>query len=295
MNKPATKKLLVVEDDAGMRELLADVLNRAGFQMAFAETGEAALEAARRDTFDLVLLDVWLPGMNGIDVLAELRRMGVTARVIVMTGDNTPETLMRAVEQQAYRCLAKPFTPTALLEMIQHAFEAPAEEMPIEVVSARPDWVELLVPCQFEAAERIVNFLTQLRANLPEEARRTLGQAFREMLLNAVEWGGKLDPQRKVRVACLRLKRMILYRIADPGPGFRVAELHHSALQNPPDKPFEHMVEREKRGLRPGGFGILVAQAMVDELLYNEAQNEVVLIKYLNDDAPAEEPAAPPA
>jgi anti-sigma regulatory factor (Ser/Thr protein kinase) len=100
-------------------------------------------------------------------------------------------------------------------------------------------------------------------------------------LLNAIEWGGKLDPTRRVRIAYLRAKRMLLYRIADPGSGFRLDELPHAAITYP-DDPIEHMRVRDEKGLRPGGFGLLLVQAKVDELIYNEARNEVVFVKYLD-------------
>ena len=113
------------------------------------------------------------------------------------------------------------------------------------------------------------------------EVRESVGFAFRELLLNAVEWGGKLDPNRKVRIAYLRAKRMLLYRIADPGPGFRLEDLDHAAISHE-GNPIEHMKYREEKGLRPGGFGLLLVTAKVDELLYNEARNEVVFVKYLD-------------
>ncbi|HJY87734.1 MAG TPA: ATP-binding protein, partial [Candidatus Acidoferrales bacterium] len=80
----------------------------------------------------------------------------------------------------------------------------------------------------------------------------------------------------------LRARRMLLYRIADPGTGFHFEGLKHAALENPPDAPWLHIEERQRKGLRPGGFGLLMVRAIADELLYNEAQNEVVLIKYLD-------------
>lgn len=101
------------------------------------------------------------------------------------------------------------------------------------------------------------------------------------MLLNAIEWGGRLDPKRKVRISYLRAKKMLLYRIADPGPGFKLAELDHAAITHLPDEPTAHDDIRREKGLRPGGFGLVLAQANVDELLYNEARNEVVFVKYL--------------
>jgi len=72
-----------------------------------------------------------------------------------------------------------------------------------------------------------------------------------------------------------------MYRFDDPGPGFRIEELTHAAINNPEDDPLAHTAVREEKGLRPGGLGIMLTQQMIDELVYNEARNEVVLIKYL--------------
>ena len=71
-------------------------------------------------------------------------------------------------------------------------------------------------------ADRIQQFVMQLDTDLPEPVRESVAQAFRELMTNAIEWGGKLDPQRKVRISCVRAKRMLLYRIADPGEGFDI-------------------------------------------------------------------------
>jgi anti-sigma regulatory factor (Ser/Thr protein kinase) len=75
---------------------------------------------------------------------------------------------------------------------------------------------------------------------------------------------------------------MLLYRIADPGKGFTFEGLNHSAVSNPAEDPMQHVLTREDKGLRPGGFGLLMTRQMVDELLYNEAHNEVVFVKYLD-------------
>jgi anti-sigma regulatory factor (Ser/Thr protein kinase) len=72
-----------------------------------------------------------------------------------------------------------------------------------------------------------------------------------------------------------------MYRIADPGPGFRIEDLSHAAILHPHD-PIAHMQVREEKGIRPGGFGLLMVRASVDELLYNEKHNEVVFVKYLD-------------
>ena len=276
------KKILVVDDDRTTRRLVALQLRRAGYEVAEAGDGKKALERVGREAFDLVLLDVWMPGMDGLEVLGRLRDAKERPRVVMMTADDASDTLLRAIREQAYRYLAKPIEPAQLLEVVRSTLESGPELRPIEVVSARPDWVELLVPCQRESAARIRDLLAHLDADLPEDVRNRVGQALGELLMNAIEWGGKLDPTKNVRISYLRARRMLLYRIADPGQGFSFEGLAHAALTNPADKPTEHMKVREGKGLRPGGFGLLMARQLVDELLYNEKQNEVVFVKYLD-------------
>ena len=137
---------------------------------------------------------------------------------------------------------------------------APAATLPIEVVSARPEWLELMAPCSLAVAERVQGFVMQLETGLDQDVRESVAAAFRELLFNAVEWGGKLDPTRKVRISCLRTKRMLLYRIADPGEGFNIEALCHAAVCNPEDDPLRHAIVREEQGLRPGGLGIAITR-----------------------------------
>jgi CheY-like chemotaxis protein/anti-sigma regulatory factor (Ser/Thr protein kinase) len=278
------KRILVVDDDEATRHLLKSVLAEAGYSAFVAPDGLAALGALRRRKIDLVLLDVWMPRMNGLELMERLRARGTRPRIVVMTSDDTPGTLLKVVREQAITCVHKPVAPPALLEIVREALEGP-EVPPIEVISARPDWVELLVPCTREAADRIQPVLARLDTDLAPEVRESIAYALRELVMNAVEWGGGLDPGRTVRIAYLRARRMLMYRIADPGPGFDIDNLPHSAIGQPPDDPIAHMRVREEKGIRPGGFGLLMVRSNVDELLYNEKRNEVVFVKYL-DEAP---------
>lgn len=283
------KKVLVADDDRTTRLLISQLLKDAGHKVTEAADGAAALKKLRAGQYDLLLLDIWMPRMNGLELLARLKEEPSRPPVIVMTSDDTPETLLQAVREQAYHYVSKPIEPKALAKLIHDALAERPASPPIEVISARPTWVELLVPCDIEVAERIQSFLGRLKADLSPEVRESVGAAFHELLLNAIEWGGKFDPNRKVRISYLRAQRMLMYRIADPGSGFRFEDLQHAALSNPKDAPYLHDEVREKKGMRPGGFGILLTKARVDELLYNEAQNEVVFVKYL-DQQPRETP-----
>jgi len=75
---------------------------------------------------------------------------------------------------------------------------------------------------------------------------------------------------------------MVMCRVKDPGKGFSLDQIRHSALANPPEDPIRHAAYREEHGMRPGGYGVLVARELVDELIYDEKGNDVLLIKYLD-------------
>jgi len=74
----------------------------------------------------------------------------------------------------------------------------------------------------------------------------------------------------------------VALRIKDPGEGFSLDEIPHAAIMNPADQPLRHLTYREAENLRPGGFGVLLVKNSIDELLYNEKGNEVVLVKYID-------------
>jgi CheY-like chemotaxis protein/anti-sigma regulatory factor (Ser/Thr protein kinase) len=279
---PVRRRVLVADDDSAIRHGISRLLENAGYEVSEAADGIAALNAIQEQQYDLVFLDIWMPHLSGLEVLARIRAGANRPKVIVTTSDGTSETLLRAVKEQAYDYLSKPFPPREAVEAAERALSA-NQNPAIEVLSARPHWVELLIPCTREAAERIHTFMMKLEADLPDSARDTIASCFRELLLNAVEWGGQLDPNRKVRIASVRSPRMLMYRIADPGPGFSFEGLTHAAVGQPEAEPTAHMSIRQERGIRPGGFGILMTRAGADELLYNEAQNEVMFVKYLDN------------
>ena len=272
-------RILVADDDNALRHAITKLLKNAGHDVVAFDNGADALDAIQHQAVDLAILDIWMPKMSGLEVLAQLPRAEKRPKVIIMTSDNTPETLLRAVREQAYDYMAKPFRPVEMLDCAQRALAQ--DDPPIEVICAQPHWVELLAPCTRTAADRIEGFILRLEAGLPEDMRVEIAQAFRELLMNAVEWGGQLDPNRKVRIAYVRTPRMLMYRIADPGRGFSFKNLEHAAVGQPPNQPLAHMEVRQNKGLRPGGFGILMTKAAADELIYNEAQNEVIFIRYL--------------
>jgi len=273
------KQVLLIDDDPAIHDLVSYAL-RDTAQVVACGTATEGLAALHATPFDLLLLDLGLPDLHGLDVLARLRQAGTETRIVIITADDTPESLLRAIRENTYEYLRKPFTMEQITQLAERALTA-ASEPEIKVLSAKREWLELSIPCTRDAAERIEHFVRQLGSDLSLDLMQPVALAFRELLMNAVEWGGGLDPQRSVRISCLRTPRMLFYRIADPGPGFKFEGLTHSAEFNP-DGVFGSSAVRQEKGLRPGGLGVMMVRTIADDLIYNEAQNEVVLVKYLS-------------
>ena len=274
-------KILVVDDDADLLELVQVALTRGGYETVAARDAFEGLDALASNAVDLALLDVMMPGMDGLEMLRRVREHDQDLRVIIMTAMSTPSTAVEAMREHACDFLSKPFDIEELMSAVRSAVALAPREIDIEVLSARPEWVELRVPCSLAALDPLARLMSNLKADLPDATRESVTYAFREMLRNAIEHGGKNDPAQSVEVGYLRSPRLILYRIKDPGEGFRLESLYHAAILNPDNDPIQHERIRQQMGMRPGGFGILIARNMVDEMIYNEKHNEVLLIKYL--------------
>lgn len=257
------------------------LLERAGFRVDTAPDGRGALQLVERQKFKLLLVDLGLPEMSGHELITRLPQPS-RPRVVVITGDDTAESLLRALREKACHYITKPFDPQTLLEVIHNVLELPECTEEIELLSADPHWVELRFPCDQRIASCVEGYLQKLEADLPQRVREPVEMAVHELVRNAIEWGGHLDPRAKVQITCLRTNHLLVYRIADSGAGFDPARLQHAAAGQSSDDLCAYVPVREQQGLRPGGLGIHMARSLVDELMYNEAHNEVMILKYLN-------------
>jgi len=285
-NPSPLKQALLVGADSELASFLASALDSAAWAILQVPNNAAALSAAEKEHFDLILTDEKTPGREDVELLRRIRRVRPHTRLIILTGESTPEDVIASMRARAFSYFSRPFRLSELAAMIQHAAEEPSWDDGIEVVSATPELIRTLVRCDLKTADRLLQFLDEI-AELPDQEKHDVARAFREMLINAIEHGGQLDPTKRVDIEYVRAHRMVSCRINDPGPGFRRDELAHAAIENPADDPLRHIEVREEQGLRPGGFGILLARHLVDQLIYSEEGNEVVLVKYLT--------AAPPA
>jgi two-component system response regulator PilR (NtrC family) len=126
-------RLLVVEDETGMREFLEIMLSKDGYQVDTANSGEEGLEVYRRQKPDLIITDVKMPGMSGLDLIREIRSIDPDAFIIALTAYASADDAARAVREGAYDYISKPFQIEDLRNVIRNALQA------IKLVKDRTD------------------------------------------------------------------------------------------------------------------------------------------------------------
>jgi CheY-like chemotaxis protein len=267
---------LVVEDEDDVGQLLAEHLRRWGFDPTVLPVGKPAVPWVREHRPDLVLLDLWLPDMDGFDICESLKLERETnlIPIIMVTARCQREDRFHGLQVGANRYLTKPFTPEELNRAIMDTFTW-REDL-------RRRGTEGEINFQIRSDSQYLDELNHLLASLylfsgmSETQIKQLTIAVRELGTNAIEWGHQRQLDRIVNVIYRIDPEKVTIIIRDSGPGFNPTNLPHAAT---PNDPISHLMVRDTLGLREGGFGILIARGLVDDLEYNDRGNEVRLVK----------------
>jgi DNA-binding response OmpR family regulator len=279
----ATKTALVVPSGGDVDELLTNVLAHEGWSIQRVIDNHQALARARAEPFELVITGRKTLGIEDIELLRKIRSARPHVRLIILTDEWTRGDVISAMREGAFSYFSAPFEASDLAEMVRAAMAEPCWDDGIEVLSATPEWVTLTARCDIATANRLVQFLHGVKdPSIPEAEREQVITAFREILINAMEHGAQFDSSQHVEISFILARRAIACRVKDPGKGFSLEELRDAAADRSPEDLFGRARVRDEQGLRPGGLGILVAKKFVDELIYSEKGNEVVLVKYLD-------------
>ncbi len=100
--------ILVVDDESGIRESLSGVLEDEGYKASTAQSGEECLDLLRKNHYDVVLLDIWMPGIDGLEVLEKIKETEDRPEVVMISGHGSIESAVRATKLGAYDFLEKP-------------------------------------------------------------------------------------------------------------------------------------------------------------------------------------------
>jgi anti-sigma regulatory factor (Ser/Thr protein kinase)/ActR/RegA family two-component response regulator len=273
-------KVLLIGKDTETARCIVRALSDRNCASECAHGGAGAIRRLRHQSFDVLISDPETSIEEDLALIEEVHEIRPGVKTIVLAPHATPEQVIAALRARVFVCMGAPFEAEEIANFAAQAVSDADWRTDIEVLSAQPHWVSLRANCRMLTAERLVSFLRELCSGLPEDARNDVMMAFREILLNAMEHGAAFNRHMVVEVSAVRTQRTIVFYVRDPGAGFRRDAIAHAAVANAPHDPTAHIEHRDELGMRPGGYGILLAQGVVDELMYSEVGNEVLLIKH---------------
>lgn len=120
------KKILVADDEAGIRALLFDVLSSEGFKVTLAKDGRESLHQMRKNRFDLLITDINMPGLDGIQLLKAMKREGRRERVIILTGNSAKEAALKEDIPPVFKFLHKPVPVHSIVAVVTSALKEPS-------------------------------------------------------------------------------------------------------------------------------------------------------------------------
>jgi anti-sigma regulatory factor (Ser/Thr protein kinase)/ActR/RegA family two-component response regulator len=272
-------RVLVIGDQHHVSRAIGDALSAADLPIEYSPGNADALQRLRARSFGVVITHPDSAVDEDLAFLEEMRDIRPGVKCIVLAHKSTPDEVIAALRARAFACLTPPFDVDEIAHLGKSAASESQWRDDIQVLSARPGWVSVRVNCRLITAERLLTFAKELSIRLPEETRQEMMYALREILMNAMEHGAAFNPEQVVEVTAVRTKRSMVFYVRDPGAGFKRDLVSHTATG---DDPTAHIEEREEKGIRAGGYGLLLAGGTVDELIYREIGNEVLLIKYVD-------------
>jgi len=274
-------RVLVIGSHTQLSREIADALSAAGLPTEQAFGHADALHRLRLRAFGVVITSPDSAVDEDLALLEEMRDIRPGVKCILLARESTPGEVIAALRAHVFACFTPPFDGSDIAELASQAATDNQWRDDIQVLSARPGWVSVRVNCRLITAERLLTFARELTSQLSEDAQQDMLDGLREILLNAMEHGAAFNAEQTIEVVGVQTARSLVFYVRDPGAGFRRESLSHAAVANPASDPVAHILKREEEGMRPGGYGLLLASGAVDELLYNEVGNQVLLIKYL--------------
>jgi anti-sigma regulatory factor (Ser/Thr protein kinase) len=275
-------RVLIIGSHSHISREIGGVISAAGLPLEYSAGNVDALQRLRMRSFGVVITSPDSAVDEDLALLEEMRVIRPGVKCIVLAHSSTPDAVIAAMRARVFACFTPPISCYDVANIASRAASDSQWRDDIQILSARPGWVSVRVHCRLITAERLMTFANELNAQLPEDTRQEIMQALREILLNAMEHGAAFNAEQVVEVTAVHTGRALVFYVRDPGAGFRRESLSHTAIANLAHDPAAHIAKREEEGMRPGGYGLLLAAGTVDELIYSEIGNEVLLIKYVD-------------
>jgi anti-sigma regulatory factor (Ser/Thr protein kinase)/ActR/RegA family two-component response regulator len=274
------KTALVVDSEPHVNRMLTHILSDEGWIVERVFDNNTVLARVADRPFPLIITGQKTSGKDDVDLFRKVKTVLPDVKMIILANENSPADVIAAMRAGVFTYFCGPYTRASLADIVRRAMEDVLWSDGIEILSATTSWVRLTARCDLTTASRLVEFL-RAGTNIPEQDRDDIVSAFHEILMNAMEHGGRFDPSQYVDVSFVRTRHAMVCRVKDPGPGFSLEEIRHAAFDTSPQELRRQTALREQMGLRPGGYGVLLATRFCDEIFFSERGNDVLLVKYV--------------
>lgn len=270
MGRP--RRALVADSDVSVGEALRSFMETMGFQVTTSHNGQNALDLFREGFFDLVLCDLSLPVMDGLQLLRAIKDINPRIPVILTSGQSSAETAVTALKAGAENFLSKPLRMEVLSKVVEQALSLsffPPKLFHYDATTRQFTYVE--TPSRSELIAEIVFMVAQSAVAVgytDYDLDNNVKLALVEAITNAMEHGNKWNDQLKIRLTADVSQEELRVTVEDEGQGFTVD------LLPDPTSPMHLLQER--------GRGVFLMRAIMDEVRFNKKGNKATLVKYKN-------------
>jgi CheY-like chemotaxis protein/anti-sigma regulatory factor (Ser/Thr protein kinase) len=263
-------KILVVDDERDVRETLSEMIQGLGYQTAVAEGGEEALKKIREDKIDLMLTDLAMPIMHGLELIAKSKKIDPNIPIAVISAygnvDNTTEALSRG----AYTFIAKPFKLPEIKELIRKGRQLRELSLGtyalMDMVQSHTEMVFPSLPNLFPSAILFALRECQWRGIEDDARLENVAVCLEELLNNAFIHGNRKDRDKRIRVKMTFDSEKFLLSVKDEGDGF-AGQTYLEEI-------------REEQDSIPEKRGLFIVDLLMDDLRFNKKGSEATAIIY---------------
>lgn len=266
-------RILVVDDEAGVRETLSEMIKSLGYQVMVAENGVGALDRIKTEKVDLIITDLSMPQMDGLELIVNSKRISPNIPIAVISAFGNVENTTYALTRGAFSFIAKPFKMSQIKELIRKGKQL--RELSLGTY-ALMEWVqsqtEMVFPSQPKLFPSAILFAVkecQWRGIEDETRLENVAICLEELLSNAFIHGNRKDKDKRIKVRMAFDAKKFVLSVKDEGDGFDGENYLGKIREEQPSIP-------EKRGL-------FIVDLLMDELRFSKKGNEVTAVIYRED------------
>jgi DNA-binding response OmpR family regulator len=269
------KKILVVDDEQSIRALLNDILSAEGYEVQDASNGKEAIEKIAKIVPDLIITDLQMPVMDGLELIKTVRAEQPDILFLVITGYATVDSAIQALQLGAINYITKPFKMEDLLGIVRKGLRInELKQVTMETLPYMEHSLRFNIPSQIKLIQGIIQKVIQSLVSMgydPNESQNTIPLILNEAITNAIRHGNKGDDKKSVDINAFINNNGYSITVRDEGHGFNPETI--------PDP-----TEPENL-LKTSGRGIFLIRCKVDNVEFNPKGNEMIMFKARDPEA----------